>query len=431
MSELSTSVSQITGPDRSVIKHMHSMWMALLFLPVTMGASADGKKLKSFMSSVTGLSPAHISTQGLRTKNQSTVQGLRLRQERELTLNLARAGLAEAEAKALIEQLPLTLLAAYVATISGHPKIRLPVASAFAGLLDHCCVEAGNCLEIGDFDGYKNQLTECASHLDEALCPGDSDGHQRLQAVIDEIQSAGDWPDLMGATKALINDSYIALLCAIDVEWGATYFPDMKPTPTFHWLFPRFHPDLDPTNSKKLKRNLVIHPTRKLLECCWAVAKHACGTQARWPKNGPKPHDIALDIGLEPRNNVRLRKIMSGTAPATADEVVQYWEGLCEYLGVKSAGGKVLAPQPWIILALWMEQTFIQHNRADKSTTVFVPSWESYAALWTRMRSCWSDRLPRPGTGSWPRWMTDQPSRPDWAPSSQSSGLSSSPRDCQ
>lgn len=429
--EANDTSSLVSEVDRAEIGHMQALWTGLYLLPLSMGASAARQKLKSHISSVTGLSPAHVSTQGLKVKRSGKIDRLRKRQEANAIRTLTESGLTASDARDLLDGLPSTPLAGFVATISGSTKIQLPLASAFAAMLDESCVAAGSCLDASDLDSYKDHLSEAAERLRKAVGLGDDSGHQRTLKMEEAISSSRDWTALKDVTKALIEDMCIALICAIDVEWTAHYLPGVKASPTFHWLFPRVHPDMDPTNSKRLKRNVIVHPTRKLLEFCWAIASHSCSRRQGWPKKPPRPKDIARDSGLEPNEDGRIRKLMSGSAHASVDEIIRYWDGMFEHLDAKAPRGEVLAPVPWIILALWMERTFIQNDKSDMSTTVFVQSGESYAALWDRMRSLWNERLPRPGNDSWPAWMTVQPSRPDWAPSFQSSGLSSSPRDCQ
>lgn len=417
--------------DRAAVDHIRMRWSSLALLPMAINASAENKSLKSYISHASGLSPAHISTQGLSIKRSSKLD----RVHQDLTAkglrNLTRAGVSQTESKVFLESMPKTPLSGFVATISRHIKIQLPLASSFAAMLDDCCTAAEGSLSNGDINAYRMQLSEIVGRFLNAVGMGDDSGLAQARKMTEAITYAQDWHALKDVTDALFEDMYIALLCAIDVEWTAHYFPGMKPSPTFHWLFPRFHPDMDPQNSKRIRRNVIVHPTRKLLEFCWAVARRYYRDHGSWPKKAPQPKDLALACGLDPKKENRLRKLMSGLAPATEDEIIEYWDGMFERPGTEASSDKTLAPAPWIVLALWMQQALIKRNAADKSTTVFVQSGESYVALWDRMRSRWNDDLPRPGNGSWPRWMTDQSSRRWWAPSSQLSGLSSSPRDCQ
>lgn len=429
------NVEQLTlsaaAHDRAAVDHIRMRWSSLALLPMAINASAENKSLQSYISHASGLSPAHISTQGLSIKRSSKLD----RVHQDLTAkglrNLTRAGVSQTESKVFLESLPKTPLSAFVATISRHIKIQLPFASSFAAMLDDCCIAAEGSLSSGDLNAYRIQLSEIVDRFLNAVGMADDSGLAQARKMTEAITYAQDWHALKDVTDAHFEDMYIALLCAIDVEWTAHYFPGMKPSPTFHWLFPRVHPDMDPQNSKRIKRNVIVHPTRKLLEFCWAIASYFGSARGCWPKKAPQPKEIARDCGLAPKKDTRLRKLMSGLAHATEDEIIEYWDGMFEHLGANAPDGKTLAPAPWIILTLWMQQTLIKSNAADKSTTVFVQSSESYVALWDRLRSLWSDRLPQPGTTPWPAWMSVQSPRPDWVPSSQSSGRSSSPRDCQ
>jgi len=405
------------------------LWNGLGALPLGMSAAWQGKSIDSLLAEMTGLSPAHLSSSGLEIKNQKRRDRVLEHVLAHSRSALAAKGWSQDEIEQYTAACPKTALAglAYHLVHARHAPLSLAVS--VCARLDRLVLDAHRCVESGDLSAYQCQLIE---FLDEE---GLYVENPQYSADISEIRrtllSATDWASLQGPSDALAQHVLFAVLAAIDVEWGANYFGPLTPTPTLLWLMPQFHPDFDRSNSKGLKRNVVIRPVAKLFDLLWALAKGGTSRNAVWPSNAPGPSELAKDIAHESIDDGVIRKWTNGAKPIPFDKVIKVWERLTENL---SGGGTFAPPVPWIAVALWMERALLKGAVKPNSAipkTVLIPSDIAYKAIWAMHRKRWADKLPEPGNHPWPGWLHAQSSWPDWMRFSQSSGRPPSPRDCQ
>lgn len=405
------------------------LWAGLGVIPLDMIAALRGRSTNSFLAEATGLSPAHLSSSGLEIKNQK-----RQVRFREHLLDRTRSGLAANgwspdEIEQYVAACPETVLAGLAYNLVHAGPAPLPLAVSVCARLDRLVLDAHRCVESGDLSAYQCLLIEFLD--EEGLYVENPQYSADISEIRRTILSATDWASLQGPSDALAQHVLFAVLAAIDVEWGASYFGGLTPTPTFLWLMPRFHPDFDRSNSKGLKRNVVTRPVAKLFDLLWALTKRGTSRNAMWPSNAPGPSELAKDIAHESIDDGVIRKWTNGAKPIRFDKVIEVWESLTENL---SGGGTFAPPVPWIAVALWMERALLKGAVKPNSAipkTVLIPSDIAYKAVWAMHRKRWADKLPEPGNHPWPGWLLAQSSWPDWMRSSQSSGRPPLPRDCQ
>ena len=401
-------------------------WKGLLLVPLTVAAACEGLSTRSLISKVTGLSPAHISHTGFNVKGARRLQRIRETSLKVSRQDLSSKGYSAAEIKDVLSACPETPLAGFVFRMGQAASAPLSDSMTFGARVDRLAFDSVECIQRNAIEKYKQLLANFL--LEEAQLYTRKELRQELEDLCVAVLTAPDWQALTEPSSKATQYALLAVLSAVDVDWGARYLAKLKPVPTFLWLQPRFHSDFDPTNSRGLKRAVVARPVRHLLELLWTVGKRAT-QRIEWPSEPPGPAVLARDIGHVPTDDLIIRKWVSGAKPIRFDQAVEVWSNLTMNL----LGGEAYeVPVPWISLALWMERVLIQRKpRSSLASTVLILSHESYGHIWEGHRARWADRLHKPGTLPWPDWLLAQSSQPDWMRSSQSSGRSSSPGDYQ
>jgi hypothetical protein len=404
-------------------------WLNFLAFSIGLGAACEGLSVKSALSKFTKLSPAHISTQGLLVKNPKRQRAMMAAGPNMLRDELTRGAYTEPEIDAIFARRPATPLAALAFDLGLGMPNELPLATAYAARLDALAQEALACLEAHDLPAYSTCLTR---FIDDEANLGQTTA--ALLALLSDVQApmaSHDMASLRTGTDRVLNYALLAFLAAVDLEWSTQYAARMTPTPTFHWLAPRFHPEFDPAGTTKIKRDLVSHPIRHLLTLCWLLTQHGHSKhKSHWEEMPPGPAELTQAIGLPDVSDVQIRKLTTGQRKCTLKLAMTLWEGLCQGI---PADRSFAAPMPWMIFSIWMQTQHVHtwREEGNKRWKVVILSEPEYKVIWQAHRARWAAQLPQPGTLPWPEWLLAQSSWSDWMRPSQSSGLSPSPRDCQ
>lgn len=410
------------------------IWLEFLGWSVDLFAAAEGVSPKSYLCACTGLSPAHISTKSLLgTSKRRLAQAIQHANEVELQGLVALAGFTHDEALAYIQSLPTTPLARVVQRIThGHPT-QMRLATAFAGQLDSLVTAVIEALEVDDLDAYRRHLIAFLQSQLPHVQPGElALGQLHPKLLIQRLEANPSEEQLRNASEKAFEYLLFALLAAIDVEWASEYVPRLKPSPTFHWLMPSCKPDFNPAAGERIRKGWLGHPIGHLLDLMWAISMYAGTNGRKWPESRPGAAKLAKDIGIVDLTDHKVRKWQRGLRPVALVDALAVWKGLLQDKRLEADSSP---PIPWITLALWFQRALIgkKVNLPDgrkEQRFIFFPELV-YQAIWLSFRHRWKDELPRPGKEAWPEHLLPQPSCPDWLRSSHSSGLSSSPRDCQ
>ncbi len=403
------------------------IWQRARLAPLSFVSALAGRSVKSLLSDATGLSLAHLSSKGLRVASRNREREVERHVHEKARAAFMQAGLSQAEADAVLARRPETAWAVFVFDLEFVTGLPLSLSAACALGLDELAARAIRALEGADVEAYRAVL-EAALRED----PDNIDAPQPDPGFADlsnAIGAATGWPALVAPTNLLVDYKLLSLLAALDVEWGARYFESMAPTPTLPWLFPRFHPDFDETNSRELKRDVVARPIRSLLQLMWMLPRSRVGQTLAWPDRFPGPSEFARDVARETLTDATVRKMFAGVRRLRLDEVLDLWTALCRALG---DGIERPPPWLWVMVGLLMEERFLENvPGGTRPGTIAIPSEAAYRRMWDNHRRRWADSLPPAGVRTWPAWLLAQSSSPPWLRSSQSSGRSSSPRDCQ
>lgn len=409
--------------------HINRLWASLCTLPLDMLAACEGRSrsIRSILADATGLSAAHLSQSGLTVKSPKRAQTIQARMRTQARRQLTAKGYSPNEIEQILAEHPDTPLAGLVYRLGQAGPAPLKLAMEFAARIDQLAEGVVRAMASGRMEPYKALLLEFLG--EELACYPVPDAQADLTQLQQAVSSATEWAELDAPTAHLVEYLLLAVLAAVDVEWGARYFGRLTPTPTFLWMSPRFHPDFDPQNFNGLKRDVLARPVGNLLRVMWTLAKRGTSKREAWPAEPPGPSELARDIASEDISDGLVRKWSTGAKPATLDQMASAWASLC---GSLSGGLAYELPFPWIAVALWMERALVKRkpDTTVPSTVVFL-SDTAYQTLWAGHRQRWSTQLPKPGDRPWPEWLLAYSSWPEWMRSSQSSGRESSPRDCQ
>lgn len=408
---------------------INSLWAGLATVPLDMLAACEGRSrsIRSIVSAATGLSEAHLSQNGLAVKSPKRAQSIQERKRTQARRQLTAKDYSPEEIDGILAAHPDTPLAGLVYLLGQARPAPLELAIRFAARVDQLVEGAANAVVTDAVESYKALLLEFLR--EELPCYRSSDAQAELTELQQTVSAAADWEALHAPTNVLVEYLFLAVLAAVDVEWGARYFGGLTPTPTLLWMSPRFHPDFDRQNSKGLKRDVVARPVGNLLRLMWTFAKRGSSKRGVWPAEPPGPSKLASDIASEDVSEGLIRKWSTGAKPASLDQMVDVWNSLCHSL---SGGPAYEIPVPWIVTALWMERTLVKRMPGSSiPRQVVFPSHTTYQTTWTGHRNRWSAQLPKPGDRPWAEWLLTYSSWPDWMRSRQSTGRESSPRDCQ
>lgn len=391
------------------VKEVAQLWARLQFFPIEMIAACEGKSVKSLLAESTGLSPAHLSTSGLVVKSAKKLDQVGFHVQAHAQKSLKSKGYSDDEVRQQIAACPDTALAGLAYRLGQAGSEPLQLAMDFGARLDRLTLRAIHCAKTYDLQNYQGLVVEFLE--EERNASRVEESRQEVGLLQQQVLAATDWADLQKPTDQLLQYLLLAMLAAVDVEWGARYFRRLSPTPTFFWMTPRFHPEFDETNSKGLKRDVVARPVGKLLELLWAVTKRAASKQNEWPSEPPGPSLLARDIAHVPTSDGVIRKWSSGAKPLRFDQATELWVSLHASL---SGGQAFEVPLPWIAVALWMERALIRPMpKSSKAGTVVILSDSAYQHIWVAHRERWATHLPKPGNLPWPEWLLAQSSWPE------------------
>jgi hypothetical protein len=219
-------------------KEVARIWATLLSLPLDVFAVCEGKSVRSFLSDLTGLSPAHVSTRGLDVKSPKRFDRIAEHVRKHTRRNLEAKGYLQSDIEQLSKACPQTPLAGLVYHL-GQASPRPPeLAMEVGSRIDKLALEAIRATEANSLQAYRELLLE---YLDEELFFHVDDEHDaEVRELRRVVSAAADWSGLQSPSDSIAQYALLATLSAVDVEWGAFYFRSLTPTPTFLWLFPGF-----------------------------------------------------------------------------------------------------------------------------------------------------------------------------------------------
>lgn len=370
-------------------------------------AEVDGKSLRTVLHELTGLSPARIAKgklDSLRTSTQTKIK-------RHLQDWMAEQAKGQPELLASMQ----TRVATAPTTATGNyanwagwvhmfehlPELPLSRSKQIALVVDELLEALLKASISGEVIAYRQVLLD---HFERYGSPIrlDDEPLQPLKGDTSELTGLDNWQDAGKLTGKLIDNLYLDMLTALDVEWCGVAFGQTRVPPLFPLVMARVKDGLELGVVPESKKNLFIRPTRRLLVFMHALLHKRY--RYKWPAKEASPKVLAAALGLGASD---LSNYFDGTRKLTLKKVRNYWVALCTYFSKGQARLQNMPPlpEPLIWLALHWQQILVN----DKERSIILLDTEIYLDFWKRRHDLWLGQAKAKAI-EWPRWLTGQSS---------------------
>lgn len=380
---------------------------AFSLMPLDGCAKVDGKALRKVLQEMTGLSPATIAKGELDSLGPSAKKKVAIHQmdwlkeqagDSQDKLTAIQRRIATVPNRASGGPAPW---AGWVHMFEHLPELPLPRSKQVALVVDELIEALARAQKAGDVIAYRQVLLDHFERygnpirlVGEALEP--------LKGDTSELTGLNNWKDAGILTGKLIDNLYLDMLTALDVEWCGLAFGEVQVPPLFPLVMAKVKDGLELGVVPESKKNLFIRPTRRLLVFMHALLHKRY--RYKWPTREASPKDLARALGLDASD---LSNYFDGTRKLTLKKASNYWVELCTDL----SKGKALLqempplPEPLIWLAIYWQQILVK----DKERSIILLDTKTYLAFWQRRHVLWMDQ-PKAKAIEWPSWLTGQSS---------------------
>jgi hypothetical protein len=356
---------------------------------------------------------------------------------RALTRHLINNGKwTQEEACAIIAGIPSASAAAWLPTadlvygFSPHNAAFCQETLVLAIRFDRDCELLRNAAQSGDVDAARDVLFGMLDWL-ISFCPQDEDIDD-IPPIRAQLYASTTLESLLAAAAPLQEALLLHVLSCWDVEFCASYFDNtMKAFPLFQLVMPRFAPGIviDPEtgrlsrNGRPPKGRVLVTATSRLFDFLFFLA--AWRREQRLPQSLPRMKDI---VAWFDQNETQLVNWRDETTRFTARELAAWW---CGVLDPDENGVYPSIPFPLFVCAhLWSPLLLRENGRR----TGLIDCAAHYRIWWERHHVRLVGKGLRFGAQAWPSYFSGDGGKGASVPSGgavQSSGRSSSPRDCQ
>lgn len=400
----------------------------LSLFPLVLMTWMEGKALGPFLAELFGLSTSRFRRGKALDLRESTLQKAQALNEKRTRERVLKNGGSEEEVAEFFRSAPSAKAnqprpyADFIYALEIAGSVKLPLTITFAEEIDCLANSILLAYQANDLDSFKQAIAGCTwgDGVPQPIADQEED-ERRFEA----LNAATNWEEAFAQLKGFADTVFICLLAALDAEHCSTFFGHFQPRPLFLLVAPKLNPAFDPNALDKApRRNLVYRPTRRLLELSHALifwARHK-----RWPAKPVGRKALSEALGLDDRS---VGNLFDGTRNLNATLFNSLWN--CMSKSVVKAE-PIAVPLPLVLAAICWQNRLITLHPNQKLKSVIVLNSANYTCYWTWHRQRWASQL-RQGTEGWPIWLDDQPSvsPPSEARSSQSTGRSSSSRECQ
>lgn len=396
-------------------------------LPLYFFAQVTGKSVNSFLAAATGISLARISEGNLADIQQSTVDRGRKKVISAFRTKALRNGCSPEDFENLVTAPSTTsagtvaLWVTFIESLDLWKRLNLSHTRNTAHAFDELLVVLMQATKSDDFQRFKDTLRAfCTANQPNSISSALNKSGSHLWAT---SQTSG-WCDALAHLNLAFDELLLEVFAAFDAECSAQFFSAMQPRPLLLSLAARINPVWDIDNAAHLKRNRVFRPSRRLLELLHSIMH--CHLHGRWPDAVPGRKDIADACGW---SETVIGNFIDGTKKLTLANCEVMWNQsftICK----GNEAEPPLFPKYLAAIALSLEGLLVRQTKQYKLKEWFLLDEDSYRSRWEFHRL----QLPNAeitGSGMWPDWLTNQSLSSEFVRSSQSSGRSSSPRECQ
>jgi len=391
-----------------------------------------GKSFRPWLTEFTGLSAGRIAQGNLEKVRPSKIKQIQKNATAWTHEQGKKRGWSADEVSALIANPPKKcdgdtgLWASWIKSMEVQDTIRLPYAIARALQADELLRSLIDACSNRNIDKFKQIVSENNNRIGQPNHNA-TIGHTAPDSSGVKWNAISEWSELGPVLTNLLESLVFDIYTALDAEWGCQYFQAMRPMPLFLWVAPRINEDWDINGGSKPSKNLIHRPIRRLLELSHALVH--VHYQKCWPSvpTGRSQLGNAIDL-----SDTLIGNYFDGTKKLTLRDYFNVWQALCRHFSPANRDPVDFpsCPVPLGIMAITWQETLIRNSSESKLNSFVLIDEGDYKSRWQRHRINGAGQ-PSSGDVDWPDWLLNQSVSSDSVRSSQSSGRSSSPRECQ
>lgn len=406
---------------------------ALTIVPLAHLGLIQGKTWRPFFTEITGLSAGRIAQGNIDKIRPSTLKKVQGNVTAWAYEQGKKRGWTTEECSAQMESVPKKLdgkvgsWASWIKSMERPELICFPLTIALALKADELLQSLIDACNHDDIERFKRDVCthqEGSNQTRLIGSPGPATKPLTQDAKWDAIS---DWNKISAILAKRLDYVLLDIYSGLDVEWGNQYFPTMHPLPLFLWIAPRINENWDLQLGPIPSKNQIHRPVRRLLELSYAVVHRHY--RKRWPSAPVGRSELGKALQL---SDAHVGNYFDGTRKLTLNAYSTYWQAMCRHLS--SAHDKPeespICPTPIAVIAITWQETFIVNTSKNKLKSFVLLDEDDYKRRWECHRRNWAILSPSV-EGDWPVWLLNQSVSSDSFRSFQSSGLSSSPRECQ
>jgi hypothetical protein len=380
---------------------------AFALMPLHGHAEVNGKALRTFLHEATGLSSARIAKGKLDSLRPSTQRKIAAHQAQWLKVQAGESSERLVSMQASIATTPKTTSggigqwAGWVHGFEQMPELPLTRSKQVALVVDELIEALMNTCLADNLAAYRQELL---NHFQQHGSPIRLEGEPLAPPESDtrEVKGLSNWQEARVLTSQLFDNLYLDMLTALDVEWGNLVFGGEKVPPLFTLVMPKAKDELELGVVPASKKNVFIHPTRRLLVFMHSMLHRHY--RRKWPAKAASPKVLASALGLVASD---LSNYFDGSRKLTYHKGFNYWKALCKHFSKGQARLQEMPslPEPLIWLALYWQQILVK----NKERSIILLDTDTYLAFWQRRHDLWLGQS-KGSAVEWPSWLTGQSS---------------------
>lgn len=422
------TVQETTGRDA-----VRQKLEALTIFPLASIGLARGKTWRPFFTEITGLSVGRITQGKIDKIRPSTLKRV---QENSIAWAFEQGkkrGWTTEDLSVQMAAIPIKIdgkvgsWASWIKSMELPDLIHLPLSIALALKADELLQSLIDACNQDDIEKFKREICthkECSNqtnrigHAEPASKPRSDDAEWIIPS---------DWNEVSVILDNWLEYILLDIYTGLDAEWGSQYFSAANPMPFFLWIAPRINENWNIQSGPVPSKNLIYRPARRLLELSYSVVHRHY--RKFWPSAPVGRSELGKALQI---SDAHVGNYFDGTRKLTLSAYNSYWQAMCKHFSSDHHKPEYspICPIPLAFLAITFQETLIKNTSENKLKSFTLLDEDDYKRRWECHRRRW-DIQPSPVEVDWPDWLLNQSVSSDSFRSSQSSGLSSSPRECQ
>lgn len=412
-----------SGLDPSAALKVKRVLEGFSLIPLAMTAASRGLSVKSFISDVTGLSKARVSSADFSNLRASTQRRIDARIESRIRSQVDGVGAAENFIESMKSFPRLTsggyaphagLMRAFELAAGDSLPLSMGVSLAVDELIDSLI----KCCDAGDFDGFKESLDMYLTQMCQLSEEPRSDSFDEwFRWQITGLTSMGDWVSADKYIRKLLEALYLEIIGTLDAEWGRLYFVGIRRPPVFALLM------IDVFIGADGKERVGYEgggkqPSRILLEFFYSLIFRM--RYKSWPSKPPGRKDLADILSSPGASEVMspadIGNYFDATKNLTVDLIEEHWYQMFHhFFPERTEGKRVRLPIPIVVFALYWQRAIRTGARMNRSS---ILRWNLsyYLDVWDRKMKCLAlvvgahheHSVAADAPFEWPEWLLSQ-----------------------